>query len=529
VVHAAQFGDFTYVEYDTYIEITDFPEDAIGDIVIPSEIVGKPVTSIGRAAFYECTRLTNITIGNGVTSIGFEAFLNCRSLTSVTIPDSVTTIGALSFEDCTQLKSIFFWGDAPTVMPYHFQSRYEEYYVYEIFRDTPVKIAYYEDAGGFTSPSWQDRPSEAHARIAPTIQGEPISVAFDEGADVVFTLEATSFGGHYQWTKNGVELVDGGNLIGAQTASLILNGVLPADAGNYTLIVTDGGGSVSSVSALLSIWSPDDGPISNLSTRGQVLSENDILIAGLVITGIGTRTMLVRGIGPALGEFLEPETVVSDPMIVVFSGSDEIAGNDDWSDQPDSEAVADLTEAVGAFPLLSGSKDAALRLDLEPGAYSVHLSSKDGAGIGLVELYDGSDGSDARLMNISTRGRVGIGDSIMVPGIVVTSNPRRLLIRGVGPELAVSFGFAPESVLPNPILTLKNRDGVTLATNDDWGANEDPAMIASVSQQVGAFPLTGGGADAVLLIEVPAGVYTAHVSDAAGGKGIALVEVYGAP
>ena len=45
--HAAQFGDFTYVEYDTTIEITGYPEDATGDVVIPSEIVGKPVTSIG--------------------------------------------------------------------------------------------------------------------------------------------------------------------------------------------------------------------------------------------------------------------------------------------------------------------------------------------------------------------------------------------------------------------------------------------------------------------------------------------------
>jgi hypothetical protein len=210
-----------------------------------------------------------------------------------------------------------------------------------------------------------------------------------------------------------------------------------------------------------------------------------------------------------LGEFVPPAAVVGDPAISVYSGPNEIAVNDDWSDQADPDAVAQLTEAVGAFPLPSGSKDAALRLEFEPGAYSVHLSGKDGTGIGLVELYDGSESGNGRLMNLSTRGLVGTGDSIMVPGIVVTTNPRRLLIRGVGPELAVSFGFAPGTVLPNPILTLKDQDGVTLATNDDWSTNEDPAMIAGVSQQVGAFPLTEGGADAVLLIEVPAGVYTA--------------------
>jgi hypothetical protein len=46
VGYADQFGDFTYGEYDTSIEITDYPEDAIGNVVIPSEIVGKPVTRI---------------------------------------------------------------------------------------------------------------------------------------------------------------------------------------------------------------------------------------------------------------------------------------------------------------------------------------------------------------------------------------------------------------------------------------------------------------------------------------------------
>ena len=54
-------------------------------------------------------------------------------------------------------------------------------------------------------------------------------------------------------------------------------------------------------------------------------------------------------------------------------------------------------------------------------------------------------------------------------------------------------------------------------------------MIAAVSEQVGAFPLTEGSADAVLLIEVPPGAYTAQVSGADGGEGIAIVEIYGAP
>ena len=132
-------------------------------------------------------------------------------------------------------------------------------------------------------------------------------------------------------------------------------------------------------------------------------------------------------------------------------------------------------------------------------------------------------------MNISTRGWVGVGDSILVPGIVVAGNPRRLLIRGIGPELAVSFGLASGDVLPDPILTLVDADGITLAFNDDWNLSEDAVTIADLSLQMGAFALTEGSAAAALVIEVPPGVYTARVSDASGGQGVALVEVYAAP
>ena len=71
-----------------------------GDVVIPSEIDGKPVTSIDNLAFADCTGLTNVTIPESVTSIDKGAFAVCTGLTSITIPDSVTSIGAFAFYDC---------------------------------------------------------------------------------------------------------------------------------------------------------------------------------------------------------------------------------------------------------------------------------------------------------------------------------------------------------------------------------------------------------------------------------------------
>ena len=66
----------------------------------------KPVTEIKSNAFYECTKLTSVTIPDSVTSIGEHAFSDCTGLTSVTIGNSVTSIGDYAFDGCNGLKSI---------------------------------------------------------------------------------------------------------------------------------------------------------------------------------------------------------------------------------------------------------------------------------------------------------------------------------------------------------------------------------------------------------------------------------------
>ena len=101
------YGIYTYeVGTDGTITITGCDKSAKGAITIPSKIDGKPVTSIGYAAFYKCTGLTSITIPSSVTSIGIQAFFECTGLTSITIPNSVTSIGDGAFLDCTGLTSI---------------------------------------------------------------------------------------------------------------------------------------------------------------------------------------------------------------------------------------------------------------------------------------------------------------------------------------------------------------------------------------------------------------------------------------
>ena len=80
------------------------------NLVIPSELGGKPVTEIGIFAFALCGSLTEVTIPEGVTSIGNAAFSGCSSLTEVTIPKSVTSIGDSAFYNCDALKTVYYGG-----------------------------------------------------------------------------------------------------------------------------------------------------------------------------------------------------------------------------------------------------------------------------------------------------------------------------------------------------------------------------------------------------------------------------------
>ncbi|BET65192.1 hypothetical protein ASA1KI_01100 [Opitutales bacterium ASA1] len=358
---------------------------------------------------------------------------------------------------------------------------------------------------------------------APLLTRDLLGRSAAPGSEV--TLEV----GFDGWPAPTIEWFHGTTKLPQTGPVLTLPAVAPNDAGTYRAVATNSAGRTESREASLVVGPIDTATLrlANVSTRAGILSGDKVLIPGFVVGGTGTKEVIIRGVGPALAEFVS--NAAADTRIDLFMapGSNPIASNDDW----DAALVGDGFELVGAFGFAPGSKDAALRLQLAPGSYSIHVNGVGGAtGLGLAEIYDVDPGSPARILNLSTRGQVDGGDNLIVGGFVVHgSAPKRVLIRGIGPSLAE---FGVPDVLRDPKLTLiemarGDRPARTLLSNDDWWS--DPATgarIAAFADQVGAFPIPPGSKDAAVLVWLEPGGYTALLEGVAGDTGVGIIEIY---
>jgi hypothetical protein len=259
----------------------------------------------------------------------------------------------------------------------------------------------------------------------------------------------------------------------------------------------------------------------NLSTRAQIGGTAGTPIAGFVLSGSGTKPMLVRAVGPGLAPF-GVNGVLTDPSLTLVSGPTTVATNDNWV-ATDAAAFA----AVGAFGLASGSKDAALKATLAEGAYSAVVGAGGGSGVTLLETYDTDPNATSPvLVNASTRAFVGTGENVLIPGFVVSGpGTVKLLIRAAGPALA---GFGLSGVLTDPQITLYSGANA-IGSNDNWSSATNATEVAAAAASAGAFAFATGSKDAALLVTLGAGSYSATVSGVGNTTGTALVEIYVVP
>jgi hypothetical protein len=135
-------------------------------------------------------------------------------------------------------------------------------------------------------------------------------------------------------------------------------------------------------------YTPTTPRLVNISARTQVGTGSNILIAGFVIGGSTSRTVLIRASGPALAVApFDVTGTLSDPELQLFAGSTLSDSNTGWGGNAEIAAAA---ASVGAFAWGNPtSADSALLVTLPPGVYSAQVSGASGdSGVALVEVYE---------------------------------------------------------------------------------------------------------------------------------------------
>ena len=258
--------------------------------------------------------------------------------------------------------------------------------------------------------------------------------------------------------------------------------------------------------------------VQNLSTRGTVMSGDNVVINGFVVSGPGTKTVVVRALGPSLSSF-GLSGVLADPVLTVYNSSGTlIATNDNW--QTDGHTLIEENGLAPSDP----SESAALLTNLAPGAYTVVVTGKNSTeGISLAEVYEiPRPGGTSTLANLSGRGFVGTGDNALINGFIVGDvGSATVVVRALGRSLA-SFGVS--NPLSDPVLTIYDSQGSVIASNDSW--QRDPNNVVFLPKNGLAPP---NPSDSAVVLHLPPGAYTAIVRGANGATGNALVEVYQLP
>lgn len=268
-----------------------------------------------------------------------------------------------------------------------------------------------------------------------------------------------------------------------------------------------------------------NGALRNFSALGRAGAGNDAMIAGFVLSG-PAKQVLVRAVGPTLANFGVPG-VLADPQLSLYRGAATVGGNDDWGNDPALTAAA---QRAGAFPLPSGSRDAALLTTATPAAYTA-LVTGNTSGTTLLEVYDAEAPAEypaQQFTNLAVRATLGNATTPLTTGFVITGRTaKKVLLRAAGPALAsvgVPTGFAndPEIQLYRLV------DGAyrQIAANDNWETGNTAAALLNANRRTGAFPFPANSRDAALLLTLPPGTYTLHATNKSDPAGTGLVEVY---
>jgi N-acetylneuraminic acid mutarotase len=245
----------------------------------------------------------------------------------------------------------------------------------------------------------------------------------------------------------------------------------------------------------------------NISTRMKVETGDNALIGGFIVTGTGTKRIVLRAIGPSV----PLAGTLANPTLELYNGAGQlVATNDNWGDAPNKQEIIDSSLAP-TNPL-----ESAILTTVAPGSHTAIVRGASGeTGVGLAEVYDLEAGSDSRLANIATRGFVQTDPNILIGGLIVDGQiPRKTVVRAIGPSLG------RQDALADPVLELRDANGGLLDSNDNWATSPQASEIAAAGLAP-SHPMES----AVSRTLSPAS-YTAIIRGQNASTGLAVVEAY---
>jgi hypothetical protein len=263
------------------------------------------------------------------------------------------------------------------------------------------------------------------------------------------------------------------------------------------------------------------GLVGNVSTRLPVGTDDNVLIEGFIVQGPAgsTKKITVRAIGPSLAPFGITDALANPTLDIFDSNNAKVAANNDWKNTQiggliTSDQFAEINSS-GVAP--TNDLESAIIANLAPGSYTAVVRGLGNTtGTGVVDAFDLSAASPARLANIATRGLIQPGDKLMIAGFIIQNGAIQTVVRAIGPSLT-AFGVA--NALPDTTLQVKDQNGATVIENDDWQTSQKQALEATGLQPT-------NNLEAAVVITLQPGQYTAQVRGKPEATGTGVVQAY---
>ncbi len=236
--------------------------------------------------------------------------------------------------------------------------------------------------GGFIITGFESKDIVLRA-LGPSLEEAGVSGVLANPVLTVYNSAGTIITSNDDWSNSpeALEIQAQGLAPGNARESAVLRNLAP---GAYTFVVSsrDDSTGVALVEAY-DLSRNSNSALGNVSTRGFVGTDEDVLISGFIVGSRNTEMVVLRAIGPSLAASGVGDAL-ADPTITLFDqNGTPIAQNDNWQDDRDAATIRRL----GLAP--KNPNESATLVSLVPGTYTAVVEGVNrGTGVGLVEVYN---------------------------------------------------------------------------------------------------------------------------------------------